>query len=85
MYSVCIWCHNQKILSILEGRPVLQLDSEKCTGRYFKVRDDDLSSKQGSISTFRMILIKLLDKSNITRHPNLKAPVHFSELSCWYA
>ena len=25
----------------------LQLFSEKCTIRYFKVRDDDLSSKQG--------------------------------------
>ena len=28
----------------------LQLYSEKCTGRYFKVRDNDLSLKQGSLS-----------------------------------
>ena len=27
----------------------VQLYSEKCTGRYFKVRDDDLSSNQGSL------------------------------------
>ena len=30
---------------------------KKCTGRYFKVRDDDLSSKQGSLCTFKMILV----------------------------
>ena len=34
----------------------IQLFSEKCTGRYFKVRDDDLSSKQGSLCSFKMIL-----------------------------
>ena len=28
---------------------MIQRYSEKCTGRYFKVRDDDLSSKQGSL------------------------------------
>ena len=38
---------------------LIQLFSEKCTGRYFKVRDDDLSSKQGSLCTFKMILYKL--------------------------
>ena len=27
-------------------------------------------------------LRQLLDKLNITQHPNLKAPVHFSELPC---
>ena len=30
----------------------LQLDSEKYTGRYFKLRDDDLSSKQGSFKMY---------------------------------
>ena len=34
---------------------IVQLYSEKCSGRYFKVRDDDLFSKQGSIFTFKMI------------------------------
>ena len=33
----------------VNGLRELQLYSEKCTGRYFKERDDDLSSKQGSI------------------------------------
>ena len=42
--------------------PELQLDSKKCTGRYFKVRDDDLSSKQGSLLTYKMILIKISHK-----------------------
>ena len=37
----------------------LQLDSKKCTGRYFNIRDDDLSSKQGSLFTFKKILIKI--------------------------
>ena len=36
----------------------VQVYSEKCTGRYFKVRDDDLSSKQGSLCTLKKILIK---------------------------
>ena len=40
----------------------VQLFSEKCTGRYFKVRDDDLSSKQGSICSFKMKLIKIIGK-----------------------
>ena len=31
---------------------------KKCTGQYFKVRDDDFSSKQGSLCTFKIILIK---------------------------
>ena len=31
----------------------LQLDSKKYTGRYFKVRDDNLSSKQGSLFTLK--------------------------------
>ena len=35
----------------------IQLFSKKCTGRYDKVRDDDLSSKQGSLCTFKMILV----------------------------
>ena len=34
----------------------VQLDSKKCTERYFKVRDDDLSSKQGSLFTFKLYL-----------------------------
>ena len=34
----------------------LKLYSEKCTWRYFKVREDELSSKQGSICIFKMIL-----------------------------
>ena len=34
---------------------VVQVFSEKCTGRYFKVRDDDLSSKQGSLCTIKKI------------------------------
>ena len=33
--------------------------SEKCTGLYFKVSDDDLSSKQGSLCTFKMIPLKI--------------------------
>ena len=37
----------------------VQLYSEKFTGRYFKVRDDDLSSKQGSLYTFKIILKKI--------------------------
>ena len=32
------------------------------TGRYFKVRDDNLSSKQGSLCTFIMILMKIILK-----------------------
>ena len=32
----------------------VQLFSERFTGRYFKVRDDDLSSKQGSLCTFNL-------------------------------
>ena len=39
----------------------IQLVSEKCTGQYFKVRDDDLSSKQ-SLCTFKMILKKNYSK-----------------------
>ena len=31
----------------------VQLYSKKCTERYFKVKDDDLSSKQGSLCTFK--------------------------------
>ena len=43
----------------------IQLYSEKCTGRYFKMRDDDLSSKQGSLCTlkkyaFREVWLRLL-------------------------
>ena len=38
----------------------VQLYSEKCTGRYFKVRD--LSSKQGSLCTFKTILKKMTQK-----------------------
>ena len=30
----------------------------------------------------RPLLLQLLNKWNITRHPNLKAPVYFSELPC---
>ena len=41
---------------------VVQLFSEKCTGRYFKVIDGDLSSKQGSLYTFKMILMKIIQK-----------------------
>ena len=37
---------------------LLQLFSEKCTGRYLKVTGDDLSSKQGSFCTFKMILFR---------------------------
>ena len=37
----------------------IQLYSKKCTGRYSKVRDDDLSSKQGSLCTFKMIIVKI--------------------------
>jgi hypothetical protein len=33
----------------------IQIYSEKCTGRYFIERDDDLSSKQGSLCTFKII------------------------------
>ena len=40
---------------------VLQLFLKRCTGRHFKVRDDDLSSKQGSLCTFKMILIKAFE------------------------
>ena len=40
----------------------IQLYSEKCTGRYFKVRDDDLSSKKGSLCTFKIIFIKISQK-----------------------
>ena len=36
----------------------VRLFSKKCTGRYLKVRDDDLSSKQGSLCTVKMIIIK---------------------------
>ena len=31
---------------------IIQLYSRKCTGRYFKVRDNDLSSKQGSFHMY---------------------------------
>ena len=34
----------------------IQLFSEKCTGRYFNVRDDDLSSKQGSLCTLKLFI-----------------------------
>ena len=34
----------------------------KCTRRYFKVRDDDLSSNQGSLSTFKIMLIEITQK-----------------------
>ena len=37
---------------------MLQLYSEKYTGGYFKVRDEDLYSKQGSLCTFKIILKK---------------------------
>ena len=36
--------------------------SKKCTGRYFNVRDDDLSSKQGSLCKIKIILIKITGK-----------------------
>ena len=36
-----------------------QLYSEKCTGRHFKLRDDDLSSKLGSLCAFILILKKI--------------------------
>ena len=51
-------------LYIFFVHPILQLFSEKCTGRYFKVRDDYLSSKhkQGPLCTFKMILIKISRK-----------------------
>ena len=41
---------------------LLQHFSKKCTGRYSKVREDDLSSKQGSLSTIKKILIKNYSK-----------------------
>ena len=40
----------------------VQLYSKKCTGRYFKGRDHDLYLKQGSLCTFKMILIKIYRK-----------------------
>ena len=40
----------------------IQPDSKKCTGQYFKVRDDDLSSKQGLLCTFKIMLIKITQK-----------------------
>ena len=43
----------------------LQLDSEKCTGRYFNVRDDDLSSKQGSLGTLKNIFFSISINLNI--------------------
>ena len=40
MYSLySLWLSGDSLYFIL-----LQLDSEKCTGRYFKVKDDDLST-----------------------------------------
>ena len=33
-------CHSSR------NKLKVQLDSKKCTGRYFNIRDDDLSSKQ---------------------------------------
>ena len=45
MYNVCI-CMYVDI--------IIQLYSEKCTGCYFKVWDDDLSSKHGSLCTLKM-------------------------------
>ena len=42
---------------------LIQLYSEKCTGRYFKVRDDDLSSKQVTLCTFKVITIKITRKN----------------------
>ena len=38
----------------------VQLFSEKFTGLYYNLRDDDLSSKQGSLCTFKMMLIKII-------------------------
>ena len=35
---------------------------EKVYRTIFKVRDDDLSSKQGSLFTFKMIIIKIIQK-----------------------
>ena len=39
--------------------------AEKCTGRYLKVTSDDLSSKQGSFCTFKMILFSKIFKAYI--------------------
>ena len=41
---------------------VIQLYSKKSTRQYFNVRDDDLSSKQGSLCKFKVILIKITHK-----------------------
>ena len=45
----------------VNGLRELQLYSEKCTGRYFKERDDDLSSKKGSIQneTYSKIFLSI--------------------------
>ena len=37
-------------VNISKHKTYIQLYSEKCTGRYFKVRDDDLSSKHGYVN-----------------------------------
>jgi len=48
-----------KLLNNIFNSRRIQFNSEKCTGQYFKVRDDDLSSKQGSLCTFKIILEKI--------------------------
>ena len=45
----------------LHYQEIVQLYSEKCTGRYFKVRDDDLFSKQGPYVHSKWYLSKLLE------------------------
>ena len=66
IYLLCCYyariLHNSK-KDIVKYLFVLQLYSKKCTGRYFKLRDDDLSSKQGSVCAFKMILKKITQKS----------------------
>ena len=54
MHILCIYDFSFFIFS------ELQLYSKKCTRRYFKARDDDLCSKQGSLCTFKIILKTLL-------------------------
>ena len=50
------------LFDILPKKIQVQLYSKKCTGRYFIIRDDDLSSKQESICTFKIMTIKITRK-----------------------
>ena len=57
----------------------------QCTGRYFKVQDDDLSSKQGSLrTTFKTKITQKLFLSNAHFMKPYRSPVYLYTGYCCY-